>query len=152
VGEVKGPVVSEAESNADQGRLVAGRYRLVERIGRGGMGTVWRAEDELLGRQVAVKKLHPPHAHLHEDELATLYERTRREARSAARISQPNVVTVHDVVDDEGVPVIVMEYVQARDLGDLLKTNGPVGTAEAARIGLGMLAALRAAHAAGTGT
>lgn len=113
------------------------------------MGTVWRAEDELLGRQVAVKKLHAPHAHLHEDELATLFERTRREARSAARISHPNVVVVHDVVEDEGVPAIVMEYVPATDLGDLIKKNGPVGPAEAARIGRGMIAALRAAHAAG---
>ncbi|MEV5243292.1 serine/threonine protein kinase, partial [Streptomyces cinnamoneus] len=79
------------------GRLIVGRYRLAERIGRGGMGTVWRAEDELLGRQVAVKQLHVSPG-LEEDELATLYERTRREARSAARITHPNVVVVHDVV------------------------------------------------------
>ncbi|MGW3242846.1 serine/threonine-protein kinase [Streptomyces sp. NPDC001070] len=134
---------------SDLGRLVAGRYRLVERIGRGGMGTVWRAEDELLGRPVAVKKLHPPQAHLQDDELETLFERTRREARSAARISHPNVVVVHDVVDDEGLPTIVMEYVPATTLGDLLKERGPVSPVEAARIGRGMIAALRAAHSAG---
>ncbi|WP_405768750.1 protein kinase [Actinacidiphila glaucinigra] len=134
---------------SDLGRLVAGRYRLVERIGRGGMGTVWRAEDELLGRAVAVKRLHPPQPHLQDDELETLFERTRREARSAARISHPNVVVVHDVVDDEGLPVIVMEYVPSTTLGDLLKERGPVGPGEAARIGRGMVAALRAAHAAG---
>lgn len=134
---------------SDLGRLVAGRYRLVERIGRGGMGTVWRAEDELLGRPVAVKKLHPPQPHLQDDELETLFERTRREARSAARISHPNVVVVHDVVEDEGLPSIVMEYVPATTLGDLLKERGPVGPEEAARIGRGMIAALRAAHAAG---
>ncbi|MEU1621413.1 serine/threonine-protein kinase, partial [Streptomyces sp. NPDC005722] len=134
---------------SDLGRLVAGRYRLVERIGRGGMGTVWRAEDELLGRAVAVKRLHPPQPHLHEDELETLFERTRREARSAARISHPNVVVVHDVVDDEGLPVIVMEYVPSTTLGDVLKERGPVVPGEAARIGRAMVAALRAAHAAG---
>ncbi|MEU5051232.1 protein kinase [Streptomyces sp. NPDC021096] len=129
------------------GRLVAGRYRLVERIGRGGMGTVWRAEDQLLGRQVAVKQLHVSPG-LQEDELATLYERTRREARSAARITHPNVVVVHDVVEDAGLPCIVMEYVPSTTLGDLLG-SGTLSPDEAARIGRGMIAALRAAHAAG---
>jgi serine/threonine protein kinase len=113
------------------------------------MGTVWRAEDELLGREVAVKRLHPPQAHLHEDELATMFERTRREARAAARISHPNVIVVHDVVEDEGLPTIVMEYVPSTTLGELIKKHGPVAPAEAARIGRGMIAALRAAHAAG---
>lgn len=135
--------------HAEAGRLVAGRYRLVERIGRGGMGTVWRAEDELLGRQVAVKKLHPPQPHLHEDELATIFERTRREARAAARISHPNVIVVHDVVDDAGLPSIVMEYVPSMTLGEVLKQNGALRPEEAARIGRGMVAALRAAHRAG---
>ncbi|MFF7728405.1 serine/threonine-protein kinase [Streptomyces sp. NPDC008001] len=131
----------------DHGRLVAGRYRLVDRIGRGGMGTVWRAQDELLDRQVALKQLHVS-PYLDDDELATLYERTRREARSAARITHPNVVVVHDVVDDHGLPCIVMEYVPSRTLGDVLK-HGTVTPEEAARIGRGMIAALRAAHAAG---
>ncbi|MEV6005454.1 protein kinase [Streptomyces sp. NPDC051976] len=133
----------------DEGRLVAGRYRLMERIGRGGMGTVWRAEDELLGRQVAVKKLHPPQPHMLDDELATMFERTRREARAAARISHPNVVVVHDVVDDAGLPSIVMEYVPSVTLGERLKESGPLPVAEVARIGRGMVAALRAAHRAG---
>ncbi|MEC4017472.1 serine/threonine-protein kinase [Streptomyces sp. H27-D2] len=141
-GEAEGLDVS------DEGRLVAGRYRLIERIGRGGMGTVWRAEDELLGRDVAVKKLHTPR-HLGEDELATLYERTRREARSAARITHANVVVVHDVVEDSGLPCVVMEYVPSSTLGELLERKGPLSPAEAARIGRGMVAALRAAHAAG---
>ncbi|MFI9204799.1 protein kinase [Streptomyces sp. NPDC053048] len=131
----------------ETGRLIAGRYRLVERVGRGGMGTVWRAEDELLARQVAVKRLHV-NPGLEEDELATLYERTRREARSAARINHPNVVVVHDVVEDGGLPCIVMEYVPSTTLGDVLK-RGVVGPDEAARIGRSMIAALRAAHAAG---
>ncbi|MFD5392667.1 serine/threonine-protein kinase [Streptomyces sp. NPDC127097] len=143
--------MTEAAS-VDEGRLVAGRYRLVERIGQGGMGTVWRARDELLGRQVAVKRLHVS-PQLDEDELATRYERTTREAQAAARINHPNVVSVHDVVDDAGMPCIVMEYVPSTTLGDAIKeaarTDSSVTPREAARIGRGMVAALRAAHSAG---
>ncbi|WP_327392902.1 serine/threonine protein kinase [Streptomyces sp. NBC_01186] len=133
---------------SDEGRLIAGRYRILDRIGRGGMGTVWRAHDQLLTRQVAVKRLHPQ-PHLEDDELATRFERARREARSAALISHPNVVVVHDVVDDEGLPAIVMEYVPATTLGDLIEAHGPVPLEEVARIGRGVIAALRAAHRAG---
>ncbi|MGW1024514.1 protein kinase domain-containing protein [Streptomyces sp. NPDC002577] len=133
---------------SDEGRLVAGRYRLTEQIGRGGMGTVWRAQDELLGRQIALKRLHVQ-PHLADDELITLYERTRREARSAARIAHPNVVVVHDVVEDDGLPCIVMEYVPSTTLATLLKGGRTIPPTEAARIGRGMIAALRAAHAAG---
>ncbi|WP_215450095.1 MULTISPECIES: serine/threonine-protein kinase [unclassified Streptomyces] len=155
---------------SDVGRLVAGRYRLTEQIGRGGMGTVWRAGDEVLDRQVALKRLHVQ-PHLSPDDLLTLYERTRREARSAARIAHPNVIVVHDVVDDhldpdiggpvdgvrgvtgtgpgDGRPCIVMEYVPAPTLADLLTDGRTLPPEEAARIGLGMVAALRAAHAAG---
>jgi serine/threonine protein kinase len=140
--------VGEGRAVSDEGRLVAGRYRLIDHIGRGGMGTVWRAEDEVLSRQVALKRLHVQ-PHLTDDELATLYERTRREARSAARIAHPNVVVVHDVVDDQGLPCIVMEYVPSTTLDALLKSGELLAPAEAARIGLGMIAALRAAHTAG---
>ncbi|WP_030797097.1 serine/threonine-protein kinase [Streptomyces sp. NRRL S-337] len=133
---------------SESGRLIARRYRLIERLGRGGMGTVWRAEDEVLGRQVAVKKLHVP-PHLHDDEVRTLHERTRREARSAARITHPHVIVVHDVVDDEGLPCIVMEYVPSVTLSDLLKRQGALPPQEAARIGSSMAGALRAAHDAG---
>ncbi|WOX14713.1 serine/threonine-protein kinase [Streptomyces sp. N50] len=133
---------------SDEGRRIAGRYRLTEQIGRGGMGTVWRADDEVLGRQVAVKRLHA-RPELSVDELATLFERTRREARSAARIAHPNVIVVHDVVDDEGRPCIVMEYVPGPTLAELLEDGRTLPYQEAARIGLGMVAALRAAHAAG---
>ncbi|MFI6402359.1 serine/threonine-protein kinase [Streptomyces sp. NPDC050548] len=133
---------------SDEGRRIAGRYRLTEQIGRGGMGTVWRADDEVLGRQVAIKRLHA-RPELSADELATLYERTRREARSAARIQHPNVIVVHDVVDDDGRPCIVMEYVPGPTLADLLKDGRTLPHEEAARIGLDTVAALRAAHAAG---
>lgn len=133
---------------SDEGRRIAGRYTLTEQIGRGGMGTVWRADDEVLGRQVAVKRLHA-RPELSADELATLYERTRREARSAARIAHPNVIVVHDVVDDDGRPCIVMEYVPGPTLAELLKDGRTLPYQEAARIGLDMVAALRAAHAAG---
>jgi eukaryotic-like serine/threonine-protein kinase len=133
---------------SDLGRLVASRYLLVERVGSGGMGTVWRAEDKLLGRHVALKKLHIP-PHLHDDEAQTLHERTRREARSAARITHPNVIVVHDVLDDEGLPCIVMEYIPSVTLSDVLKQRGTLPPAEAARIGRAMAAALRAAHDAG---
>ncbi|WP_245659366.1 serine/threonine-protein kinase, partial [Streptomyces ochraceiscleroticus] len=117
------------------------------------MGTVWRAHDELLGRQVAVKRLHAASLQLEPDELATRNERTRREAQAAARINHSNVVGVHDVVDDAGLPCIVMEYVPSVTLGDVIKeaalSGGGVPPNEAARIGRGMIAALRAAHAAG---
>ncbi|MFJ6746782.1 serine/threonine-protein kinase [Streptomyces sp. NPDC091266] len=116
------------------------------------MGTVWRARDEVLGRQVAVKRLHVS-PQLDADELAMRHERTTREAQAAARINHPNVVGVHDVVDDAGLPCIVMEYVPSSTLGDAIKEaareNRSVPPREAARIGRGMIAALRAAHAAG---
>ncbi|MFF5515393.1 serine/threonine-protein kinase [Streptomyces coeruleorubidus] len=133
---------------SDEGRLVAGRYRLAERIGRGGMGTVWRADDELLGRRVALKQLHE-RPHVSADELGTLYERMRREARSAARVTHPNVIVVHDVVEDDGRPCVVMEYVPGHTLGDLLQGGRTLPPHEAARIGLAMVGALRAAHEAG---
>lgn len=132
----------------DQDRLVAGRYRLSEQIGRGGMGTVWLAEDQLLDRLVAVKKLHVP-PQLPDDEQAKLYERTRREARSAARISHNCVTVVHDVVEDQGLPCIVMEYVRSRALSHVVREDGPLTPQEAARVGLAMTGALLAAHRAG---
>ncbi|MCF0089524.1 MULTISPECIES: serine/threonine-protein kinase [unclassified Streptomyces] len=129
------------------GRLVAGRYRLLSRLGHGGMGTVWRAKDETVDREVAVKEPRVPE-HLGEQERATVFERMRREARAAARLDHPAVVTVHDVAVVDGRPWIVMELVHGRSLGDALQ-EGTLDVREAARIGLEVLGALRAAHAAG---
>ncbi|RXS67915.1 serine/threonine protein kinase [Streptomyces sp. TM32] len=131
-----------------EGRLIGGRYRLEVRLGRGGMGTVWRARDELLGRRVAVKELHVGEG---PDEPGARVQRGRamREARSVARIKHPNVVVVHDVVEQDGRPWIVMELVEGPSLADRLHSGGPVAPREAARIGVALLGALRAAHTRG---
>ncbi|MFF5217920.1 protein kinase [Micromonospora sp. NPDC000442] len=128
--------------------MIAGRYRLLDLVGRGGMGTVWRAEDELLHRQVAIKQVVLP-AWLGGDELDQSRARTLREARTAARLNHPNVVRVYDVVSEADEPWIVMEYVPSRTLQDLLDADGPLSPQRAARIGLALLDALRAAHHAG---
>ncbi|EME99506.1 serine/threonine protein kinase [Streptomyces mobaraensis NBRC 13819 = DSM 40847] len=128
--------------------MIAGRYRLERRIGRGGMGTVWRATDELLGREVAVKELHTDDAASVGAALSS-QERTLREARAVALIKHPNVIVLHDIVEQDGRPWIVMELVDGRSLADRLAADGPVDAREAARIGLAMLGALRAAHERG---
>ncbi|TLS39937.1 serine/threonine protein kinase [Streptomyces montanus] len=142
-------VVPEQQVPQDPGagRLIAGRYRLLSKLGHGGMGTVWRAKDETVDREVAVKEPRVPD-HLPERERANVFERMRREARAAARLAHPAVVNVHDVAVVEGQPWIVMELVQGRSLGAALQ-EGTIGAREAARIGLEVLGALEAAHAAG---
>ncbi|RLU90484.1 serine/threonine protein kinase [Streptomyces griseocarneus] len=129
------------------GRLIGGRYRLLSRLGVGGMGTVWRARDEVVDRNVAVKEPRVPD-HVPEQQRQNVHQRMQREARAAARIDHPSVVTVHDVVVEDGSPWIVMELVRGRSLGDVL-AEGTLDRREAARIGLAVLDALRAAHAAG---
>ncbi|MEW2387463.1 serine/threonine-protein kinase [Streptomyces venezuelae] len=129
------------------GRLIARRYRLLAKLGHGGMGTVWRAKDETVDREVAVKEPRVPD-HLPERERANAFERMRREARAAARLDHPAVVNVHDVAVEDGQPWIVMELVQGRSLGAALQ-EGTLGAREAARIGLDVLNALDAAHGAG---
>ncbi|MFB8017165.1 serine/threonine-protein kinase [Streptomyces rubiginosohelvolus] len=128
-------------------RLIGGRYRLIARLGHGGMGTVWRARDEVVDREVAVKEPRVPD-HLGEREHTTVHQRMQREARAAARIDHPSVVTVHDVVIEDGKPWIVMELVRGPSLGDRLQ-EGTLDPREAARIGLAVLDALTAAHAIG---
>ncbi|WP_217235167.1 serine/threonine-protein kinase [Streptomyces sp. AC555_RSS877] len=129
------------------GRLIAGRYRLLAKLGHGGMGTVWRAKDETVDREVAVKEPRVPD-HLPDRERANAFERMRREARAAARLDHPAVVNVHDVAVVDGQPWIVMELVRGRSLGDALQ-EGTLGARDAAKIGLEVLGALEAAHAAG---
>jgi serine/threonine protein kinase len=128
--------------------LVAGRYRLVEALGRGGMGRVWLAHDEMLNRHVAAKEILPPEG-LTDLETEELRARTLREARTAARLSHPNLVRVYDVVDTAAAPWIVMEFVPSRSLHEVVATEGPLPPERAAQIGLGVLAGLRAAHRAG---
>jgi serine/threonine protein kinase len=128
---------------ATAGRLVSERYRLQEPIGRGAMGVVWRGRDELLARDVAVKEVR---AAADND---SIYQRTLREAKAAARLNHPGVVTVFDVVEDDGSPWIVMELVQARSLDRLIAEDGPLRPLQAARVGQQLLSALECAHAAG---
>lgn len=129
-------------------RLIAGRYRLDAKLGRGGMGVVWRATDQLLGRSVAVKEVALDPA-LSAEEARLQRERTLREARAAAQLKHPHIIVVHDIVEDGERPYIVMELVEGGSLADRLSGSGPVDPAEGARIGLALLGALRTAHAAG---
>lgn len=129
--------------------LLAGRYRLLSQLGQGGMGTVWRAMDELLRQEVAIKEVRLP-PDLDEASRAELAERTLREARAAATLrSHPSIVTVHDVVLDGGRPWIVMELVRGRSLDRAVRDDGPLPPHRVAAIGLRMLDALTAAHTAG---
>jgi eukaryotic-like serine/threonine-protein kinase len=132
----------------ESGRVLSGRYRLSSVIGRGGMGVVWRAHDELLGRDVAVKEIiWPPHFTEREQRVAC--GRATREAQMAARLSHRNVIRIYDIVEEDGHPWIAMELLPYPSLRDVLAADGPLPPARAAQIGLGILAALRAAHAEG---
>jgi len=130
-----------------QARLLGNRYRLDSVVGRGGMGTVWRALDVMLDREVAVKEVVFPPG-LNDGERAVLYERTFREARASARLNHSGVVTVHDVVQEADRPWIVMELVLAPSLQDIIE-RGPLDHRRVADIGLQMLGALRHAHEKG---
>ncbi|MCP3821609.1 serine/threonine protein kinase [Streptomyces sp. A3M-1-3] len=143
----RAPGHGEGVAESGAGRLIGGRYRLESRLGHGGMGTVWKAHDVVVDRDVAVKEPRVPD-HLAEWERQTVYQRMQREARAAAKIDHPSVVTVHDVVVEEGRPWIVMELVRGSSLADQL-AEGTMDPGEAARIGLDILGALSAAHEEG---
>jgi eukaryotic-like serine/threonine-protein kinase len=132
----------------DTGRLIAGRYRLQAPIGRGAMGVVWRARDQLLDRDVAIKEVLIS-AMLTPQERANAYQRTLREAKTAARLNHPGVVTVYDVAEDEGRPWIIMQLVSAQSLDQVLAASGPLSPRRTAEMGRQLLAALSSAHAAG---
>ncbi|WP_328494473.1 serine/threonine protein kinase [Streptomyces sp. NBC_00414] len=145
--------MSEAEQAGasrqdDGGRLLAGRYRLGGVLGRGGMGTVWRAEDETLGRTVAVKELRLP-PRIDEDEKRRLITRTFREAKAIARIRNNSAVTVYDVVDEDDRPWIVMELVEGKSLAEVIREDGLLTSRRAAEVGLAILDVLRSAHREG---
>ncbi|MEU6063059.1 serine/threonine-protein kinase [Streptomyces sp. NPDC047082] len=129
-------------------RLLAGRYRLGDVLGRGGMGTVWRAEDETLGRTVAVKELRFP-SNIDEEEKRRLITRTLREAKAIARIRNNSAVTVFDVVDEDDRPWIVMELVEGKSLAEVIREDGLLEPKRAAEVGLAILDVLRSAHREG---
>jgi tRNA A-37 threonylcarbamoyl transferase component Bud32 len=145
--------MSEAEragtSRQDKSaRLLAGRYRLGGVLGRGGMGTVWRAEDETLGRTVAVKELRFP-SNIDEEEKRRLITRTLREAKAIARIRNNGAVTVFDVVQEDDRPWIVMELVEGKSLAEAIREDGLLEPKRAAEVGLAVLDVLRSAHREG---
>ncbi|MFE0533225.1 serine/threonine-protein kinase [Streptomyces nigra] len=132
----------------DHERLLAGRYRLGGVLGRGGMGTVWRAVDETLGRTVAVKELRFP-SNIDEEEKRRLITRTLREAKAIARIRNNSAVTVYDVVDEDDRPWIVMELVEGKSLAEVIREDGLLEPRRAAEVGLAVLDVLRSAHREG---
>ena len=134
--------------SADTGRVIAGRYRLQAPIGRGAMGVVWRARDQLLDRDVAIKEVQIADT-LTDAERATAFQRTLREAKTAARLNHPAVVTVYDVTEDGGRPWIVMQLVDAQSLDQVLGDSGPLSPRRAAEMARQLLSALSVAHAAG---
>src|SRR4051794_11894233 len=129
-------------------RIVAGRYRLAERLGGGGRGVVWQAHDERLRRTVAVKQVILP-ASLDDARLEEIRRRTMREGRIAAKLHHPQLITVYDVIEDDGRPYLIMEYLPSISLSKKLADDGTLPPEEAARIGVQAAAALAAAHAAG---
>ncbi|WP_157984845.1 WD40 repeat domain-containing serine/threonine protein kinase [Lentzea terrae] len=130
------------------GSLVAQRYRLVQVIGTGGMGRVWLGRDEVIGREVAIKELLLP-AGLDEQQRTVLCQRAMREAQLAGHLNHPGIVTVHDVVEYNGTPMIVMEFVRGGSLSDAIKARGALPVDQVAHVANAMLGALRAAHQAG---
>jgi serine/threonine protein kinase len=132
----------------EPGDLLAGRYRLLSLIGRGAMGIVWRAQDERLDRVVAVKRLLLDAA-ADDEHAAEATARAMREGRIAGRLRHPNAIAVHDVVEHDGRPCLVMEYLRSRSLAEVIAAGGTLPPGEVAGIGVQVAAALADAHAAG---
>src|SRR4051794_17907576 len=130
------------------GRLVAGRYRLQSQLGGGGMGTVWLARDELLGRKVAIKQVLTP-AGVTAAEADQQRQRALREGRIAARLSHPHAISVYDVALESEQPWLVMEYLPSRSLATVLTEDGVLRVDQVAQIGAQVADALAATHAAG---
>ncbi|MDN3240473.1 serine/threonine-protein kinase [Glycomyces tritici] len=135
-------------NRAGPGDLVADRYQLVDLVGKGGNGSVWRAQDMVLRREVALKEVFLP-PDLPAPERVQLIDRSRREAQIAAALSHPSIIRIFDVVEHAGLPWIVMELLQARSLAEILTQDGPLAPRVAAKIGLALVGALQAAHDAG---
>ena len=133
---------------SNDGRVIAERYRFLDRIGSGAMGVVWRAQDERLGRIVAIKQLLLAPS-LDEREQDEAIQRAMREGRIAAKLHHPNAIAVYDVVEENGAPCLVMEYLPSYSLADTMAEHGPLDPIEVAQIGMQAAAALAAAHAAG---
>ncbi|MEX0790893.1 MAG: serine/threonine-protein kinase, partial [Actinomycetota bacterium] len=129
-------------------RVIAGRFQIDEALGRGGMGTVWRAHDQVLGRMVALKEVQIP-SNLNAEGRADVRERVIREARAAAKMSHPSAVTVYDVIEEDNHIFIAMELVNSPTLRALVEKEGPFTPQRAASTGLAVLDALAVAHAGG---
>ena len=129
-------------------RVIGGRYAVVAELGRGGMGVVWRAHDQVMGRQVAVKELNLPTG-LSDEDRRLFRDRLLREARTAGRLNHPGIVTVYDVVSEDDVDHIVMELVEARTLAEVVAASGPLDERAATSLAQQLLSALGAAHASG---
>ncbi len=142
MSQEQGPTVAHGP------RMVAGRYAVLNELGRGGMGVVWLAEDTMIGRHVAIKELHLPEG-VPQSERQIFEERVLREARTAGRLNDPAVVTVYDVVQESGATYIVMELIQAPTLSDVVKERGPLPADQVAKLADQLLSALDAAHQAG---
>jgi eukaryotic-like serine/threonine-protein kinase len=140
--------VTQQPEQATQQRVIAGRYVLLQEIGRGGMGVVWLADDRTIGRRVAIKELHLP-AGVPDEERRVLEERVLREARAAGRLNDPGVVTVYDVVQENGATFIVMELIQAPTLAAIVGRQGPLPADAVARLATQLVDALDTAHTAG---
>ncbi|WP_166442206.1 serine/threonine-protein kinase [Nakamurella flava] len=142
------PAATRTPDASASGRRLAGRYRLDSVIGKGSMGTVWAATDEVLQRRVAIKEIDYPPG-MSSDEVRQLQQRTLREARAIGALSNPYVVTLFDILTLDSGPVIVMELLRARSLADIIKQVERLSDGQAATIGVAVAGGLLAAHAAG---